>query len=302
MFWRICSLAAWLAVAAPAAAGVNVVVVLDDSGSMRERLRSNRRVTKITAAKQALLTVLDELPADAQVGVVALNTRRGDWTIPLGTVNKSRLRQSLSRIRAGGGTPLGETMKIAADALLELRESQRYGAYKLLIVTDGEAGDPELVERYLPEILSRGLTVDVVGVDMARDHSLATKVHTYRRADDPQSLARAIQEVFAESSQDQGAEPADFELLASFPPEFAKAALQALGETGNHPIGEAPPSEQLAAAEGAPGGAQVPGRLRTPIRPPRGRVTVGLLGGFCGMVCVSILFFLVLFAVLARRR
>ncbi len=48
-------------------------------------------------------------------------------------------------------------MKMAADALLELRDRQRYGTYKLLIVTDGEATDGHLVEQYLPEIQAAGL-------------------------------------------------------------------------------------------------------------------------------------------------
>ena len=107
-------------------------------------------------------------------------------------------------------------MKIAADALLQRRSEQHYGTYRLLVVTDGEANDMDMLETYLPDILSRGITVDVIGVDMARQHSLATQVHSYREADNPQSLTAAIEEVFAESSDDSDAGESDFELLQGF--------------------------------------------------------------------------------------
>ena len=52
--WLRCVLPVVLATCASfAPAGQNVVVVLDDSGSMNERMRSNRRVTKMDAAKEA---------------------------------------------------------------------------------------------------------------------------------------------------------------------------------------------------------------------------------------------------------
>ncbi len=52
---------AWLWIVSTALAGQNVVVLLDDSGSMNEALRSNRRLPKIEAAKNALRTVMEQL-------------------------------------------------------------------------------------------------------------------------------------------------------------------------------------------------------------------------------------------------
>lgn len=221
--------------------GENVVVVLDDSGSMSDRMRSDRSLTKMDAAKQALLTVLRELPADAQIGIVLLNGRQeaGHWAYPLGPVDTELLVPRIQQISADGTTPLGERLKTGSDAILALRAKQHYGSFRLLVVTDGEASDEAVVEAYLPDILSRGIWVDVIGVDMAANHSLATKVHTYRRADDPSSLEQAIAEVFAESTGGGGdADESDFELIAAIPPELAAAALKALSASGNHPIGE----------------------------------------------------------------
>ena len=216
----------------------HVVVVLDDSGSMGDRMRRQSGVTRMQAAKQALNTVLASLDTSAQVGIVRLN---GDpsWVVPMGAVDFDRTRDAIARIVPKGGTPLGAFMKVGADALLEARARDHYGTYRLLLVTDGEAGDARVVRRYLPDVLSRGITVDVIGVDMASDHSLATQVHSYRRADDPDSLTAAIQEVFAETrAADAGAsDVSDFELIAALPDACAQAALVALAEAGNHPIG-----------------------------------------------------------------
>lgn len=216
-----------------------VVVVLDDSGSMDDRMRTEQgRVRRIDAAKQALTSVLSSLPPDTEVGVLALNSRMSgsNWIVPLGSGNPDQWISNIRRLRADGGTPLGAFMKQAADALLEARSQNIYGNYRLLIVTDGEANDGRLVDRYLPDILSRGITVDVIGVDMKSDHSLATRVHNYRRADDDRSLQQAISDVFAEASADDQDAAEGFELLAALPDGFAEQALEALSSKGNQPI------------------------------------------------------------------
>lgn len=224
--------------ASSASAQQNIVILLDDSGSMHEPLRSNTRMRKMDAAKSAIQTVLQQVPDDANVGLAVLNGKQNPWVIPLGPVDKSRVGDKVGKIRARGGTPLGAHMKIAADALLEAREKQRYGTYKLLIITDGEANDRNLVERYLPDIQSRGIIVDAIGVDMPGQHSLATKTSSYRRADDPDSLKQAISAVMAETTTDAGdTGESDFELLEGFPADVASAALEALASPSNQPIG-----------------------------------------------------------------
>lgn len=221
-------------------AGQIVVVVLDDSGSMKETMRTPRgQISRINAAKQALAKVLSTLPANTQVGVLALNTQfnGSNWVVPLGAADANRWHGKIDGIRAEGGTPLGQFIRNAADELLKQRASERYGVYRMLVVTDGEANDGPLLEAILPDVLSRGLVMDVIGVDMKAAHSLATRAHSYRRADDEQSLEQAISEVFAETSDQNQDNLSDFEMLAGLPDEFAVESLQALGRIGNNPIG-----------------------------------------------------------------
>ncbi len=209
----------------------NVVIVFDDSGSMETKMRSGK--TRMQTAKEALTTVMDKIPENSKIGIVTLN--RG-WIVELGEVNKNEVKQKVAKLSSTGGTPLGSYLKIGADSLLKAREKNHYGVYKLLVLSDGEASDANLVDLYLPDILSRGIVVDVIGVDMSRSHSLATRVNSYKKGDDLNSLTKAVTEVFAEST-DKGQDKSDFELLTGMPNDVALTAIKTLGENGNWPIG-----------------------------------------------------------------
>ena len=212
----------------------NVIVVVDASGSMGTPMGGADRMS---VAREALKQVLGQVPESTHIGVLVFP--RGDWVYPLGSRVEQRLNNAIDSIRSGGGTPLGSYMKRGADALLKARQKQfGYGTYRLLVVTDGEANDRNLVEGYTPDIISRGITIDVIGVDMESEHTLATKVHTYRSADNPDSLRQAITEVFAEvSSADTGQTDEDaFELIADLPKQTASEMLKSLSTTGNDPI------------------------------------------------------------------
>ena len=216
----------------------NVVVVVDASGSMGAPMGGS---TRMSVAKDALKQVLEQIPDTTHVGILVFP--RGNWVYPLGPRKESMLAGAIDSIQSGGGTPLGEDMKRGADVLLNARRKQfGYGTYRLLVVTDGEAGDARQVEAYTPDIISRGITIDCIGVEMASRHTLATKVHSYRNANDPESLKQAISEVFAEVASGDagpGGENA-FELIADLPEATASAMLKSLSTSGNQPIGEVP--------------------------------------------------------------
>ncbi len=118
-----------------------MVVVLDDSGSMDKNIESGRK--KMAAAKESLSQVLRSLSRDTKVGILALNSRvaNSNWIVPVGSPDPGRWEAELHQVRAKGGTPLGESMRIAADELLKLRAQAPYDTYRLLVVTDGEATD-----------------------------------------------------------------------------------------------------------------------------------------------------------------
>lgn len=216
----------------------NIVIVLDDSGSMREKMKGSK-AHRMEAAKQALISVVKQLKPDTKLGVRLLNGARGNkhWIIPLGPISTNQAIASIEAVKADGGTPLGDALREATDELLRLRETQKYGVYRLLVITDGEANDANLLEAFLPDILSRGVVVDAIGVDMRQDHTLATRVHSYRRANDDEALKRAVVEVLAESSfSGNDTSDADFQLLDALDDQTAIEALAALASIDNGPI------------------------------------------------------------------
>ena len=240
----------------------NVVIVLDASGSMNGRMGST---SKMNAARTSLKVVLKSLPASTHVGLLVFGASNlsNDWVYPLGPRDDATLVAAVDEPVAAGGTPLGEYIKRGADRLLEERSKQfGYGSYRLLVVTDGEAGDPNLVDQYAPDIMGRGIVVDVIGVGMKGDHTLAKRVHSYRRADDSESLKRAVAEVFAEVSDTGdagGAVSEAFAVIDPLPIEVAGAMINALGSSGNHPIGEKPPEPPPESSDTGSGGSNSAG-------------------------------------------
>jgi uncharacterized protein YegL len=248
----------------------NIVIVLDASGSMKERMKG-ANLTRMEAAKQALLQVMNQVkePEKTNVGLLVFSGRNvpSEWLYPLGPLDRARMEAAIRRPEPNGPTPLGGYIKKGADALLEQRKKQQgYGTYRLLVVTDGEATDGNLVEVYLPDVLARGITVDAIGVDMKSEHSLATRVHSYRRADNPEELAKAVSAVFAEvgSSKDAVADDEAFAILQAIPDDMARSMLTALASSGNHPIGEKP---VVQAAPGADTAAPTPTQAAAPPSP-----------------------------------
>ncbi|MFH1077353.1 MAG: vWA domain-containing protein [Pseudomonadota bacterium] len=244
----------------------NVIIILDSSGSMSETMRDGVTI-KMAVAKAALKEVLRQAQEDIQIGLLVFSSSNlaDPWVYPLGPRNDAELLHAIDLPEPGGQTPLGAYIKIGADRLLEQKAKQYgYGTYRLLIVTDGEANDQHLVDRYTPEVIARGVTVDVIGVNMITTHTLATQAHSYRRADDPDSLKTAISEVFAEvanSPADTNAAEAAFSEIAPIPDELATAMLRALAASGNHPIGETPITQQSP----KPGPFQQPAPDPTPV-------------------------------------
>jgi hypothetical protein len=230
---------------------------------------------KIDAAKTALKQILSDLPPNTNIGIVVFGSKNG-WFYKLGSLDKPKLIKAIDDIGVGGGTPLGKYMKIGADALLELRAKQRTGIYKLIVVTDGESDDnvdTPLVGQY--GILSKGIVVEAIGVDMSSKHTLATKV-SYRGAESPDALKEAVKAVVAESTG-KNDHSEDYDVIAPIPNEVALAALQALSEFDNSPVGEKP-KDKGSSAIPVPSGGGMPTWIVVLI------VVVVVLGGFIAFI------------------
>jgi uncharacterized protein YegL len=244
MLWMILALCS---IGEPSKTDLNVVIVLDASGSMDRSMPSGEN--KMVVAKQVLKSVLADIlqTGSLQIGIVVFGNVRDEWVYSFGPPTPALL-SSIDSIEASGGTPLGTFMKKGADVLLEQREKQKgYGISRLLIITDGETEGSETkkMNKYMDDILTRGIEVDVIGVAMANDHSLKTKVGSdhYFRANDAKSFASSVKTVFAEVNAKDGRNlDEDFALLDFFQTEQVPKVINALSPS-NHPIGEKKPSK-----------------------------------------------------------
>ncbi len=223
------------------------VFLVDTSGSMAEPMvfkdsdGKKNQSSRMNIAKNSLNEVMKSISEDSNVGILTFN----GW-IYSSKFNKEEIAKAINSMEPSGGTPLGEYMKYGADKLLQLRkEGDRGGTYSLIIVTDGEANDSNKVDQFLPEIISRGLVVKAIGLDMAKTHSLATKVNEYTNANDPSALTSSLKKYVAEVSfEDKDLEEEVFEEIKSIPNEVAYGVIQTMTDQPNHPIGELPEKVQ----------------------------------------------------------
>jgi len=221
----------------------DVVIVLDCSGSMAESFKdsSGKAVSKMQVAKEALYEAAKEIPKRTNVGLVSFSAKEGSgWVYPIQPIDPEKLRQAVNQLTPGFNTPLGDYMKIGADALLERWEKRRgYGnAPKLVVISDGLANRGVSVSACALDITSRGITLHAIGVDMKDNDPLAKLAHTYQRADDPEAFKRSVKKVLAEVPKEASPETIAYiqDLVDGFPDEAVVPLIGAIAKTGFHPI------------------------------------------------------------------
>jgi Ca-activated chloride channel family protein len=123
---------------------VPTMVILDASGSMKETDGDDAGSTRMEAAKQAADTLVDEVPADARLGLTVYGAHSGnkaedkekgcqdvEVVTPVGTDNGADLKEAIDGTEASGYTPIGTALRKAADAL------PADGDRAIVLVSDG---------------------------------------------------------------------------------------------------------------------------------------------------------------------
>ena len=160
---------ATLALAAAAQDRPQTILVLDGSGSMWGQIEG---VAKITIAQQVTEDLLQTLPPEQELGLMAYgHRRRGDCAdiellVPPGPGTREAIAEAVRRITPRGRTPMTDSVIAAAEAL-------RYAEEKatVILVSDGIETchpDPCAAARVLEET-GTDFTAHVVGFDVAED-------------------------------------------------------------------------------------------------------------------------------------
>ena len=153
---------------AQAASDGKLVLVLDSSGSMQDKIKGG---TKIAVAKRALNTVVDHLPDDAQVGLRVYGARVDDendpaactdseLVVPIGAANKPALKDQIARYRPLGETPISYSLKEAAKDL------GGSGRRTVVLVSDGKESCGEDPCATAANLAKQGIDLkfDVIGL------------------------------------------------------------------------------------------------------------------------------------------
>jgi Ca-activated chloride channel family protein len=151
-----------------------VMVVLDASGSMKEKVSGGG--TKMDAAKSAVHTLVTQLPDEADLGLAVYGTATGSSAAEkaagckdvkvvheVGPLDRSALDTAVDGVRPRGFTPVGQSLRTAADAL------PAEGPRSIVLVSDGKdtCAPPDPCE-VAEELAQRGvdLRIHAVGFDV----------------------------------------------------------------------------------------------------------------------------------------
>ncbi len=179
----------------------NYYVILDGSGSMSDR-ECGGGTTKIEAAKQALAEFAKSVPASAQLGLAAFDSRGTSERLPLGRGNRDRFMEEVRAVMANGETPLKSAITLGIEKLEDqARKQLGYGEYNLVIVTDGAASSGEDPGAVVDAVLSRSpVNIHTIGFCIGPDHSLNQPGRTvYKTAENPAELRAGLGDVLVEA-------------------------------------------------------------------------------------------------------
>jgi len=156
-----------IAPAAPTASAPATLIVLDASGSMRERIKGE---TKMEIAKRAVRELVASLPDEARLGLVVYSHRtRNDCDdielmIPPAKLDRAAFTAAVNKIQPKGMTPLSAALVFAANAL-----DYRKQPANVILVSDGLetcSGDPCATAAKL-KAAGVGLIVHTVAFDLS---------------------------------------------------------------------------------------------------------------------------------------
>jgi Ca-activated chloride channel family protein len=153
---------------------VNILILLDASFSMKERLEGNMQ--KMDAAKMVLQQALARVPSDVNLGLRVfgqgytgdpfMDCKQSALLVPLGQGNRRSIIERVRQVHPYGLTPLEFALRQAAENDL----TGLSGPKTLILISDGAdtcGGNPCEFIKQLPRMGIK-LKVDIVGLSLKR--------------------------------------------------------------------------------------------------------------------------------------
>jgi len=180
----------------------NFYFVFDGSGSMkdpppRSDAGDQEFGSKIEGAKWAVKEFMKNVPKDVNLGLYVFDNGGEREVLPLGANNRLAFLADIEAVDAAGGTPLGDAIGKAADALVkEYKKQLGYGDYRLIVITDGEASDD--INKGIVVAEKYNIPIYTIGFGIGQQHSLRQHSVSYKSADSAKEIKQALQEAAAE--------------------------------------------------------------------------------------------------------
>lgn len=155
---------------------LNIILILDDSGSMAENVSGGQ---KITVAKNVITNFVNSLPASAKVGLMvygnhgsnyssdkAISCAGIDMVYPLSTLDKNAFISAVNSFQPTGWTPIAGALNKAQSILAAFDPSTNSNL--IYLVTDGIEtcdGNPVTAARQLNQSNAKAI-VNIVGFNV----------------------------------------------------------------------------------------------------------------------------------------
>lgn len=179
----------------------NFYFLFDVSGSMDDYCAGTK---KIDGAKSAISKFLEKVPDEINIGLLFFGVSTQQYGIqemvPLGKNNRDEIQQAIQNAQPDGGTPLSNATITGTEKLIEkYKEQLGYGEYRLIIITDGLASDPNYFQKNL-ETTSRYPFIAIYGIGLCMEQRNVINRYAlkYTDANNYEELGKALEETVAE--------------------------------------------------------------------------------------------------------
>jgi len=179
------------------ARNVDMVIILDRSGSMKGR--------KINDARQAVLKLLSNLTSRDRFALVTYSdgVQIASGLLNVNDINRQRMESAVNGVRVGGGTNLGAGLQAGIDILRTSNRSTNTA--KVILISDGLANkgitDNLALSGIAAVAVEKEFTVSTVGVGAEFNEYLMTAIAdqgtgSYYYLENPAAFAEVFQQEY----------------------------------------------------------------------------------------------------------
>ncbi len=150
---------------------LNIIIVIDISGSTGSTFGSGSSSTKIDIQKSLAIDMLKDIRANDKVGIVAFNNDAYEVSPLTPLSQKKGIVDTIAKLKFGGGTEIFKGLR-KAQAMLNFVE----GGKNIVVISDGLTWIPETVIGYAQLFARSGIKIHAVGVGSNTDRNFMRKL------------------------------------------------------------------------------------------------------------------------------